>query len=145
MPNYLILCTCAFLGSVLLRAQPAIRFDSTRYNVGLIPEDRELEVIIPFRNTGKEPLIIRRVVDRGGVGVAAAYGGTPAHPLQQGLSERELVVLPRKQGFIRYRYPPQGRIGPFEKSVVVYSNIPDSAGSPPRVIVRGEVIRPDRY
>lgn len=100
---------------------PAIQFEETVWDFGIIPNDRPASHIFEFTNEGTGNLVI--------LDATAECGCTrPEIP--------EKPVAPGKKGKVKVSYNPIGRPGSFEKTVTVKTN-----GSPKKVRlkIRGTV------
>lgn len=103
----------AVLGSVAFAQQkPEMAFEKTEHNFGTIQEEiGAVTTQFEFTNTGKSPLIIQRV--------SASCGcTTPSYTREP--------VLPGKKGTISAKYSTTARPGTFNKSITVYTNVPDT-------------------
>lgn len=101
------------LGSGLFAQQkPEVAFARTEHNFGTIKEELgAVTTRFEFTNTGKSPLIIQRV--------SASCGcTTPSYTREP--------VLPGKKGTISAKYSTVGRPGTFNKTITVYTNVPDT-------------------
>jgi hypothetical protein len=92
-------------GAVFAQQKPQLKFDRSEHNFGAIKEEFE------FTNTGKSPLIIQRV--------SASCGCTTPSYTQE-------PVLPGKKGVISAKYSTIRRPGTFNKTITVYTNVPDT-------------------
>lgn len=100
---------------------PAIQFEETVWDFGIIPNDRPASHTFEFTNEGTGNLVI--------LDATAECGCTrPEIP--------EKPVAPGKKGKVKVSYNPIGRPGSFEKTVTVKTN-----GSPKKVRlkIRGTV------
>lgn len=94
--------------SLLVSAQPQIKFTETEHDYGTINEDDGLaETVFEFVNTGSQPLILNNV--------KATCGCTTPEWTKN-------PVAPSQKGTIKVSYNPQNRPGAFTKNVNVYSN-----------------------
>lgn len=84
-----------------------ISFKADSYDFGTIEEGPAAEHIFTFTNTGKEPIEIQRVQPSCGC-------TTPDWTKDP--------VAPGKTGMIKASYGTQGRPGPFEKTMTVFTN-----------------------
>lgn len=103
----------AVLGSVAFAQQkPEMVFEKTEHNFGTIQEEiGAVTTQFEFTNTGNSPLIIRRV--------SASCGcTTPSYSREP--------ILPGKKGMIAAKYSTTARPGTFNKSITVYTNVPDT-------------------
>lgn len=102
------------IGSLMAFAQqkPGMAFEKTEHNFGTIKEEiGAVTTQFEFTNTGNSPLIIRRV--------SASCGcTTPSYSREP--------ILPGKKGMITARYSTTARPGTFNKSITVYTNVPDT-------------------
>ena len=100
--------------------KPEMIFNETDHNFGTIEYQGDGTYEFVFKNTGKVPLIIKRVDSSCGCTVP---------------SWEKDPVKPKGKGKITVKYD-TNRIGSFIKSIKVYSN---AANSPVELIIRGEV------
>lgn len=84
-----------------------ISFKAESYDFGTIEEGPAAEHIFTFTNTGKEPIEIQRVQPSCGC-------TTPDWTKEP--------IAPGKTGMIKASYGTQGRPGPFEKTMTVFTN-----------------------
>lgn len=84
-----------------------IAFKNEVYDFGSIEEGPAADHVFTFTNTGKEPLIIQRVQPSCGC-------TTPDWTKEP--------VAPGQTGMIKASYGTQGRPGPFEKTMTVFTN-----------------------
>ncbi|MGC3979337.1 MAG: DUF1573 domain-containing protein [Paludibacteraceae bacterium] len=88
--------------------KPVINFSLKEYDFGQINEqDGKATHVFEFTNTGSAPLIIQRV--------QASCGCTTPDWTKE-------PIEPGKKGTVTATYNPQGRPGPFNKQITVYSN-----------------------
>ncbi len=100
-----------------------ISADETSYDFGQIEEDEgKVSVVFTIKNAGDAPLVVTRVI--------ASCGCTTPEWTRE-------PIAPGKSGDIKVTYNPQGRPGPFSKTISVYSN--GKTGSFV-LTIRGEVI-----
>lgn len=111
---------CALLICSAAVAGPKIEFDSKVYDYGAIRYGSDGTSIFRFTNTGNSPLEIRKCVKTCGCTV-------PEWP--------DSAIAPGDTGIIKVVYNTQ-RLGPFEKEILVITNIP---GGPERIFVKGQV------
>ena len=92
--------------------KPAVEFVKKEHNFGTIKEEiGAVTTQFEFTNTGETPLIIRRV--------SASCGcTTPSYSREP--------ILPGKKGAISAKYSTVARPGSFNKSITVYTNVPDT-------------------
>jgi len=95
-------------------------FNETDHNFGVIQHKGNGTFEFIFKNTGKEPLIIKNVTSSCGCTIPN-WDKDP--------------ILPKKTGKIVVKYDTE-RIGQFIKSIKVFSN---AKNSPVDLIIRGEV------
>jgi len=84
-----------------------IVFKSDNFDFGTLEEGPAAEHVFTFTNTGKEPLLIQRV--------QPSCGCTTPDWTKE-------AVAPGKTGMIKASYGTQGRPGPFEKTMTVFTN-----------------------
>ncbi len=110
---------------IVLNAQTKeanMSFDFVTHDFGKIKEaDGPVTVNFQFKNTGSQPLLIKRVT--------ASCGCTSPNWSRE-------PVLPGKQGFVSATYNPANRPGPFSKTISVTSN---SATATQILTIRGDV------
>lgn len=98
--------------AALAQQKPGLDFERTEHNFGTIKEELgSVTTQFEFTNTGKSPLIIQRV--------SASCGcTTPSYTREP--------VLPGKKGVIAAKYSTVRRPGNFNKTITVYTNVPDT-------------------
>ncbi|MCE5206070.1 MAG: DUF1573 domain-containing protein [Porphyromonadaceae bacterium] len=109
----LIFLFALLLGSTAFAQQkPEMVFARSEHNFGTIKEELgAVTTQFEFTNTGKTPLIIQRV--------SASCGcTTPSYTREP--------VLPGKKGTISAKYSTIRRPGTFNKTITVYTNVPDT-------------------
>lgn len=84
-----------------------ISFKSESFDFGTLEEGPAAEHVFTFTNTGKEPIVIQRVQPSCGC-------TTPDWTKDP--------IAPGKTGMIKASYGTQGRPGPFEKTMTVFTN-----------------------
>lgn len=91
---------------------PKVEFKKTEYNFGTIKEEiGAVSTKFEFSNKGDSPVIIQRV--------SASCGcTTPSYTKEP--------VLPGKKGSIDVTYSTVSRPGTFNKTITVYTNVPDT-------------------
>ena len=100
-----------------------ISAETTKFDFGTIKEaDGKVSHTFEISNTGNKPLVITRVIDSCGC-------TTPEWPKEP--------IAPGKTGNIKVTFNPEGRPGPFSKTISVYSN--GKVGSF-IMSIRGEVV-----
>jgi hypothetical protein len=121
---------CLLLSSAAAFAQadqkkdgPAMAFKTEQYDFGKVTEGVVAEYVFTFTNTGTQPLILKEVH-------ASCGCTTPIWTKEP--------VMPGKTGSIKVAYNSQGRVGIFNKSVSITSNIPDETKV---LFIKGEVIK----
>lgn len=106
---------------------PVITFEKSELDYGRIPQNSERIREFVIVNTGNEPLIIQNATGSCGCTV-------PEWPKEP--------IMPKKKAVLRVNYD-TSRIGPFSKTVKIYSNAinngPDGTVS---FTVKGEVLAP---
>lgn len=114
MKKLSLIVLLAFLVSGIAFAQqkPEMKFKKIEHNFGTIKEEiGAVSTQFEFTNTGKSPLIIQRV--------SASCGcTTPSYTKEP--------VLPGKKGTISATYSTVRRPGTFNKTIRVYTNVPDT-------------------
>ncbi|NLX66733.1 MAG: DUF1573 domain-containing protein [Bacteroidales bacterium] len=109
----LVVLLVVLLGGVALaQEKPAMNFKKTEHNFGTIKEEiGNVSTQFEFTNTGKSPLVIQRV--------SASCGcTTPSYTKEP--------ILPGKAGKISATYSTVRRPGTFNKTIRVYTNVPDT-------------------
>lgn len=102
---------------------PKIKFDIVNYDFGKIKEqDGKVTYTFKFFNTGKKPLVITRVL--------ASCGCTTPEWTKEPISAG-------KSGVVTVTYNPAHRPGVFNKTITIYSNIPNGNTV---LSIKGEVI-----
>jgi hypothetical protein len=110
--SLMLLFSMLLCGAVVAQNKANMRFVKTTYDFGRIQEQiGEVSTIFEFTNTGKTPLIINRVQ-------ASCGCTTPSYSKEP--------VLPGKKGQITAKYSTTGRPGTFNKTISVYTNVPDT-------------------
>jgi hypothetical protein len=102
------------------KAGAAIEFEETEHDFGTIPQGSDGTYEFIFKNTGKEPLVLKNVRSSCGCTVPE----WPKEPIKKG-----------EKGKIKISY--NTRItGTFSKSISVYSN---TGGAPVVLVIKGKV------
>jgi hypothetical protein len=101
-----------------------IIFNELDHNFGTVAYKGDASFEFVFKNTGKAPLIIKHVQSSCGC-------TTPFYDTQP--------VAPKAKGKIMVKFDSE-RIGPFIKSIKVFSN---AKNSPVELIIRGEIKSPE--
>ena len=119
--HFLILSLFALFATVGFAQTPAISFDKTVHDFGVInEEDGMAKTVFEFTNTGDAPLVISRV--------NASCGCTTPNWTKE-------PVAPGEKGTVEVGYNAAGRPGAFTKSVSINSNTGQSVS----LIIKGEV------
>lgn len=108
-----ILLFCILLSGVAFaQSKPEAKFTKKEHNFGTIKEEiGSVATQFEFTNTGKSPLIIQRV--------SASCGcTTPSYTREP--------ILPGKKGKIDVKYSTIARPGNFNKTIAIYTNVPDT-------------------
>lgn len=110
--SIILLFSVLLSGVVFAQSNPEARFTKKEHNFGTIKEEiGAVTTQFEFTNTGKSPLIIQRV--------SASCGcTTPTYTREP--------ILPGKKGKIDVKYSTVARPGTFNKSITVYTNVPDT-------------------
>lgn len=110
--SLVLLCAVLFGSVALAQQKPAMEFKKTEHNFGTIKEEiGAVTTQFEFTNKGNSPLIIQRV--------SASCGcTTPSYSREP--------ILPGKQGTISAQYSTVRRPGTFNKTIRVYTNVPDT-------------------
>lgn len=107
-----LLLTVLASGFALAQQKPEMEFKKTEHNFGIVKEEMgSIGTQFEFKNTGKSPLIIQRI--------SATCGCTTS-----GYSKEP--ILPGKTGTISASYSTERRPGTFNKTLRVYTNVPDT-------------------
>lgn len=109
----LVVLFTMFIGAIAFaQGKPEMSFKRTEHNFGIVKEEmRSVSTQFEFTNTGKSPLIIQRV--------SASCGCTTPNYAKE-------PILPGKTGKISATYSTIGRPGTFNKTIRVYTNVPDT-------------------
>lgn len=103
---------------------PKAVFETNEHDFGKVEESKgAVSTVFKFKNTGDAPLIIQRAASTCGC-TASDYTKEP--------------VLPGKEGSVTVTYAASGRPGIINKSVTIFSNVPDSVYT---LKIKGEVLR----
>lgn len=103
---------------------PKATFAKTVHDFGKVKEDdKTATTTFKFKNEGNAPLIIQRVQ-------ASCGCTTPDYTKEP--------ILPGKEGTITVTYSTVGRVYAFDKSVTVFSNVPDEIYT---LRIKGEVVK----
>lgn len=99
-------------GVAFSQSVPKVEFKKNVHDFGTIKEEiGAVSTQFEFTNTGKSPLIIQRV--------SASCGcTTPSYTKEP--------ILPGKSGKIDAKYSTVARPGTFNKTITVYTNVPDT-------------------
>lgn len=110
--SLVLLCAIVLSGFSLAQQKPAMEFKKTEHNFGIIKEEiGAVTTQFEFTNTGNSPLIVQRV--------SASCGcTTPSYTKEP--------ILPGKKGTISAQYSTVRRPGTFNKTIRVYTNVPDT-------------------
>lgn len=110
--SLIVLFAVLVSGMAFAQQKPEMDFKRTEHNFGTIKEEiGAVSTQFEFTNTGKSPLIIQRV--------SASCGcTTPSYTKEP--------VLPGKKGTISATYSTVRRPGTFNKTIRVYTNVPDT-------------------
>lgn len=108
----LLMFSILFSAFVFSQSVPKMEFNKKVHDFGVIKEEvGSVTTQFEFTNTGKSPIIIQRVSTSCGC-------TTPSYTREP--------VLPGKKGIVSAKYSTVGRSGNFNKSITVYTNIPDT-------------------
>ena len=111
MKKYSLLLVCLVVSMFAMSQKAVISFNEKSHDFGKVKEeDGKITYVFDFINRGNSPLVINR---------AQAQCGctTPVWTKEP--------IEPGKKGSITVTYNPQGRPGPFTKTITVYSNASD--------------------
>ncbi|MGI6073353.1 MAG: DUF1573 domain-containing protein [Fermentimonas sp.] len=108
----LVFLLSVFAIGLALAQQPQMKFVKNEHDFGTIKEEiGAVTTKFEFTNTGDSPLIIQRV--------SASCGcTTPSYTREP--------ILPGKKGAISAKYSTVRRPGTFNKTIRVYTNVPDT-------------------
>ena len=96
------------IGTAFAQGKAVISAEETLYDFGTIKEaDGNVSHTFIISNTGDKPLVITRVI-------ASCGCTTPEWP--------KAPIAPGQKGEIKVTFNPDGRPGPFAKTISVYSN-----------------------
>ena len=110
--SLIVLFAVLVSGMAFAQQKPDMDFKRTEHNFGTIKEEiGSVSTQFEFTNTGKSPLIIQRVSTSCGC-------TTPSYTKEP--------VLPGKKGTISASYSTVRRPGTFNKTIRVYTNVPDT-------------------
>lgn len=108
----LLIVVMVTVGLAFAQSKPEAKFDKTQHDFGSIKEELgAVTTMFEFTNVGTSPLIIQRVSTSCGC-------TTPSYPHEP--------VLPGKKGVITVKYSTVARPGSFNKTIAVYTNVPDT-------------------
>ena len=123
MKKLLTMSAALILAAALFAQQPVITFEKTTHNFGKINEgDGRVTEVFTFKNEGATPLVLSNV--------RASCGCTTPKWTQE-------PVEPGQTGTITVTYNPNGRPGPFNKTITVKSNATEPEK---KLFIKGEVI-----
>lgn len=123
MKKYSILLVCMVLCMAAMSQKAVISFDVKSHDFGKInEEDGKATYVFAFKNEGNSPLVVNRVQ-------ASCGCTTPTWTKEP--------IEPGKKGTVTVTYNPQGRPGPINKTITVYSNASDEEVL---LTIKGEVI-----
>ncbi len=104
--------TVLISGAVFSQSKADMEFKKTEHNFGTIKEEiGAVTTQFEFTNKGNSPLVIHRVTTSCGC-------TTPGYTREP--------VLPGKKGAISAQYSTVRRPGTFNKTITVYTNVPDT-------------------
>lgn len=110
--SFIVLFTILVSSIAFAQQPPKMDFAKTEHNFGTIKEELgAVTTLFEFTNTGKSPLIIQRVSSSCGC-------TTPSYTREP--------ILPGKKGTISAKYATVARPGTFNKTITVYTNVPDT-------------------
>lgn len=99
-------------GIAFAQQKPAMDFKKTEHNFGIIKEEMDaVSTQFEFTNTGKKPLVIQDTWASCGC-TKPSFAAKP--------------VLPGETGYISVSYSTVRRPGTFNKTIKVYTNVPDT-------------------
>lgn len=110
--GFILLFAVLMTGFTFAQKQPAMEFEKTEHNFGTIKEEiGAVTTRFEFKNTGDTPLVIQRVSSSCGC-------TTPSYTREP--------ILPGKTGTVSAQYSTVRRPGAFNKTIRVYTNVPDT-------------------
>ncbi|MCD7969288.1 MAG: DUF1573 domain-containing protein [Alistipes sp.] len=125
-----VLSLLGIIALTALRAQeltPAISFETTEYDFGMVREDgKKVSYDFVFRNTGTSPLVVTRIITSCKC-VGTSYTRKP--------------VPPGGEGTVTVTYDPKKQQGVFYKAIQVFSNAPEGVDI---IVIKGEVVEASR-
>lgn len=127
MKHLLLTCTAALFLALGAQAQmePEMSFEGKSHDFGDISQNQPATYEFIFTNTGSAPLIISDAEGSCGCTV-------PEYP--------KAPIMPGKEGTIKVIYDAK-KVGPFQKSVTITSNDPNS---PSDLRIKGVVLKGDK-
>ncbi len=125
---YLLLVVFVASGTLWAQSGPKISFKTTEIDYGTVEKGDNGYRLIEFTNTGDAPLIISRVKSSCGCTVAEK----PDKP-----------VMPGQKGRIKVHYNTR-HVGPFRKTVTIYSNAVNVPNGVVVVKIKGRVVDPEK-
>ncbi len=102
---------------------PNLKFEKTTHNFGSVKENKTVQTLINFTNTGKSELNIRSIKPNCGCTVAKM--------------EKD-AFAPGESGTLQIEFNAQGRRGSQQKSIVIFSNDPIEPTQ--RLIIKAKVL-----
>lgn len=123
MKKYSLLLLCLVVSLVAMSQKAVISFEEKSHEFGRVnEEDGKITYVFDFVNRGNSPLVVNRVQ-------ASCGCTTPTWTKEP--------IEPGKKGSVTVTYNPQGRPGPFTKTITVYSNAAEEQFV---LTIHGEVI-----
>lgn len=108
----LLIFSIVLSGVAFSQSTPKAQFKKNTHDFGTVKEELgSVDTQFEFTNTGKNPLIIQRV--------SASCGCTTPSYTQE-------PILPGKTGKIDVKYSTIARPGTFNKTISIYTNVPDT-------------------
>ncbi len=125
MKKFIMMLAFAFIGATAVNAQsgPTITFEEMSHDFGKLNEGPEYPYVFKFKNTGTAPLIINNVV-------------TPCGCTSPSFTREP--VAPGKTGEVTVKYNSSGRMGMFDKTLTVQTNMGNSKDL--FINIKGEVV-----
>lgn len=110
--SFILFFSIVLNGIAFSQSVPKMQFKKNVHDFGTIKEEiGTVSTQFEFTNTGKSPLIIQRVF--------ASCGCTTSNYTKE-------PILPGKSGKIDATYSTIARPGTFNKTITVYTNVPDT-------------------
>lgn len=110
--GFILLFSVFMTGIAFAQSRPTMEFEKAEHDFGTIKEEMgAVTTRFEFKNTGNTPIIIQRVASSCGC-TTPSYSREP--------------ILPGSDGTITAQYSTVRRPGAFNKTIRVYTNVPDT-------------------